>query len=263
MKHKKIEKKPYKKYLTFIVCITASLQVFVPMITGYVNVLEKCFEKQYHPVAINNIFNVFEVISKYKMSVLIYAVIALIFSFTIYDIYFTKKQLKKEKEGVKFKKKDGTHGTANFTTPQEIDILKIGNEENTNGILIGKTLDTDEIIILPDEYNTINRNVMIWGASGSGKSSSFIIPNTLKITDQEKKIEELKNLALQGKNVVCTDPKAELYSTTNQAFREAGYDVKVFNLVSPSHSDGIDLIRRFIEKELDAQVFAEVVINTT
>lgn len=263
MKHKKINEKPHKKYLFFVVCFIVSMQVLVPMIAGYINVLEECFEKQFYLSQINNTFNVFEVISKHKMIALIYVVIASIFVFTVYNIYFTRKQLKKEKEGVKFKKKDGTHGTANFTTPQEIDILKIGNEENTNGLLIGKTLDTDETIILPDEYNAINRNVMIWGASGSGKSSSFIIPNTLKITDQEKKIEELKNLALQGKNVVCTDPKAELYSTTNQAFRDAGYDVKVFNLVSPSHSDGIDLIRRFIEKEIDAQVFAEVVINTT
>ena len=66
----------------------------------------------------------------------------------------------------------------------------------------------------------------------------------------------------QGKNVVCTDPKGELYGITSQTFRDAGYEVKVFNLVSPEHSDGIDLIK-FIDKEIDAQVFAQVVISTT
>ena len=45
-------------------------------------------------------------------------------------------------------------------------------------------------------------------------------------------------------------------------FKEHGYDVKVFNLVNPEHSDGIDLIK-FIDKEVDAQVFAQVVISTT
>lgn len=95
-----------------------------------------------------------------------------------------------------------------------------------------------------------------------GKSTSFIIPNALKITDQEKRSKELEQLVLQGKNVVCTDPKGELYGLTSEEFRKAGYEVKVFNLVNPEHSDGIDLIK-FIEKEIDAQVFAQVVISTT
>ena len=103
---------------------------------------------------------------------------------------------------------------------------------------------------------------MIWGASGSGKSTSFIIPNALKITEQEQQINELEKIAIQGKNVVCTDPKGELYGITANTFKKQGYDVKVFNLVNPEHSDGIDLFK-FIEKEIDAQIFAQVVISTT
>ena len=49
---------------------------------------------------------------------------------------------------------------------------------------------------------------------------------------------------------------------TSKAFEKQGYDVKVFNTVNPKHSDGIDLFK-FIEKEIDAQVFAQVVISTT
>lgn len=74
--------------------------------------------------------------------------------------------------------------------------------------------------------------------------------------------KELNNLALQGKNVVCTDPKGELFGITSEIFEKEGYDVKVFNLVNPEHSDGIDIFR-FIEKEIDAQVFAQVVVSTT
>ena len=104
-----------------------------------------------------------------------------------------------------------------------------------------------------------------------GKSTGYIIPNALKIADQEKEAEKkareelkekLEQLAVQGKNVVCTDPKGELYGVTSKYFEEQGYDVKVFNLVNPEHSDGIDLFS-FIEKEIDAQVFAQVVISTT
>ena len=42
--------------------------------------------------------------------------------------------------------------------------VKIGDEEKTPGILLGKTLDSDEIITLPDDCKSLNRNVMIWGA---------------------------------------------------------------------------------------------------
>lgn len=97
-----------------------------------------------------------------------------------------------------------------------------------------------------------------------GKSTSYIIPNALKIANQEKEYvrKELETLAIQGKNVVCTDPKGELFGVTSRIFEKEGYDVKVFNLVNPEHSDGIDIFR-FIEKEIDAQVFAQVVVSTT
>ena len=80
-----------------------------------------------------------------------------------------------------------------------------------------------------------------------------------KLKDKQKEI--LKHLAIEGKNVVCTDPKGELYGLTSKFFENEGYDVRVLNLVNPLHSDGIDLFK-FIEKEIDAQVFAQVVINT-
>lgn len=235
------------------------IRISVPIICWYIGLLEKCFNKQYNIIKINNLFDCIKVVWNNKIIGLICLIIALIFVFTIYNIKLTKKRMKIEREGISFKKKDGTHGTASFATAEEIDILKIGDEENTPGIVIGKTLDSDEIITLPDSCKSINRNVMIWGASGAGKSTSYIIPNSLKIAEQEKL---LKELALEGKNVVFTDPKGELYGVTSKYFEEQGYDVKVFNLVNPEHSDGIDLFK-FIEKEIDAQVFAQVVISTT
>ena len=53
-----------------------------------------------------------------------------------------------------------------------------------------KISKVDEIITLPDSCKKINRNIMIWGSSGSGKSTSYIIPNALKIADQEKIYED-------------------------------------------------------------------------
>ena len=244
-----------------VLALTISVQFIVPGIVSYIHILEKCFNKNYNLLEIKNVIDWYKIIIDNKLVGLIYIIIASILIFFIWNILFTKKQLKTEINGIMFKQKDGTHGTANFTEAEELNILNIGSEEKTEGILLGKTLKTDEIITLPDDYTSVNRNIMIWGASGSGKSTSYIIPNALKIAEHNSK-ERIEELATQGVNVVCTDPKGELYSATSNTFRKAGYDVKIFNLVNPEHSDGIDLIK-FIEKEIDAQVFAQVVISTT
>ena len=257
----KIIKTLKNKKVLFMIFIIITFRVLIPLITLYLKVLEKCFQQNYHLLDINNFIDCFRVIGQNKIIVIIYLIIALIFLFLLFNVKYTKRRLKIENEGIKFKQKDGTYGTANFVNPRDINLLKIGNEEKTPGIILGKTIDTGEIITLPDSCKSINRNIMIWGASGSGKSTSYIIPNALKIAEHNSK-ERIEELATQGVNVVCTDPKGELYSATSNTFRKAGYDVKIFNLVNPEHSDGIDLIK-FIEKEIDAQVFAQVVISTT
>lgn len=254
-----------KKYIIKTIIFLLYFIISSFLIAKYIYVLEKCFGTKILNGNIDNIFLVFKFINTNKIVGLISLIIALIFNFFIKDVKFIRMQLKNENKGISFKEEDGTHGTANFVNAKDIDILSIGNEEITPGLILGKTLDTDEIIVLPDSVNKLNRNILIMGASGSGKSTSFIIPNTLKIADQEKQKdiqEQIEKEIINGTNVVCTDPKGELYELTNQRLRENGYDVKIFNLVNPEHSDGIDLIK-FIEKEIDAQIFAEVVINTT
>lgn len=172
MKYNKIKKLKYKNVVIFIAIFLLFIRLFVPMINGYISLLGKCFDKEYKEYKVKTIHNLFDCISAVctnKIICLIYIIIALIFVFLIFNVLFTRKQIKTEKEGVNFKQKNGTHGTANFTTAEEIKILKIGDEEKTPGILLGKTLESDEIIILPDECKSLNRNVMIWGASGSRK----------------------------------------------------------------------------------------------
>ena len=263
----KILKLLQKKNIIYIIAIIASIRLLIPLISKYIVLLNKCFNENFEALEVNNLLECAKAIIDNKIIGISYMVILVIISLLIYNIKFTKKQLKVEKEGINFKQKDETHGSANFINPHNIELLKIGKEEETHGIILGKTIDTNEIIILPDESKTINRNFMIWGASGSGKSTGYIIPNALKIAEQEtigakNQKKNAKDFALQGKNVVFTDPKGELYSLTSEYFREQGYEIKVFNLVNPSHSDGIDLIN-FIDKEIDAQVFAQIVINTT
>ena len=103
---------------------------------------------------------------------------------------------------------------------------------------------------------------MVFGASGSGKSRKFIVPNILKIAEQDERARNLENAIQKGKNIIVTDPKGELYCKTCRLLEKEGYDVKLLNLVDPEYSDGIDLIK-FIDKDVDAQTFAQVVMTTT
>lgn len=244
---------------TRIIFTCALVEVVTIILTLYIKAVEKCFDITILKGA-ENILNAPKIIF-YNPEIIIIAIVIIaigILSFINIKNFF--KGTNEEVEGIGFKEKDGTHGTANFTDVRELsDILTIGNEENTNGIILGKTLDTDEIILLPDSYKDLNRNIFIIGASGSGKSRKFLIPNILKIAEQDERIE---NAVLSGKNIVCTDPKGDLYCKCCKVLEKRGYKVKLFNLVAPLYSDGIDLIK-FIETPLDAQIFAQVVITTT
>lgn len=245
-----------------VILICVLIEVFTVIITLYFKTLEKCFDISILKGA-ENIFNAPKIILCNPGLIFIAILTVAIGVLSFINIRHFLTGTKEETEGIGFKQKDGTHGTANFTDAKELSgILTIGNEENTNGLILGKTLDTEEIIILPDSYKDLNRNVVIIGASGSGKSRKYIVPNILKVAEQDERLKHLENAILEKKNIVCTDPKGELYTKCCRVLEKKGYKVKLFNLVDPLYSDGIDLIK-FIETNLDAQVFAQVVISTT
>ena len=137
------------------------------------------------------------------------------------------------------KSASGTHGTASFLEGEEIkDVYGLCPEkklENLNGFLIGKVPDisrnTGHIGDIVTRDETLmqkkflsNRNTLIIGSPGTGKSAGIMIQNLIES-------------AKRGESVFVTDPKGELCDKTSPIFKELGYTVKVFNLVYPWHSD--------------------------
>ena len=80
--------------------------------------------------------------------------------------------------------------------------------------------------------------------SGSGKSTSYSIPNAFQCLG----------------SYVFTDPKGELYDTTAGYLKKQGYDIKVLNLVRPQYSDGYNPLMH-ISSELDVDVIANTVVK--
>lgn len=186
-------------------------------------------------------------------SIMIWIILVFIFLLLKNTITTTKANTKIEVEGINLKNKDGTYGTADWATKEEIkEFLSIGKND---GIIIGET-DEHEIITLPmDTY--LNKNIAVFGSSGSKKSRGFAISNCIELAQ-----EELQKKINREMSLVFTDPKGELYRKLTKYLETKGYDVKVFNLVNPTYSNAANFIK-FVEDETDAQIFSQIVIEGT
>lgn len=116
--------------------------VLLPLIKGFLKLLEKSFNTSF---GIGTIF-------------IIWLLLDIIVILAINCVKTTKENAKIEVEGVNLKKKDGTFGTADWGTKEEInEYLGIGKR---NGIIIGQT-EENELITLPlDTY--LNKNIAVF-----------------------------------------------------------------------------------------------------
>ena len=227
----------------FIVLSIISIFIIVPIICTVENQINIVFGGS-EKYIIENIFDILIIFFTNIKVMVIWLVIQFIFVLISYTTYFTLKNYKIENSGIKFKSEDGTYGTANWMNEKELtDSFELGTG---NGLIVGKF--DNKIVTLPN-YTLHNKNVAIFGASGSKKSRGYVIPNIL-------------NLAAQGKSMILTDPKGELYKKTYLFLKEQGYNVKLFNLVDMDKSDRWNPFS-IIESEIDAQLFSEIVIENT
>ena len=71
------------------------------------------------------------------------------------------------------------------------------------------------------KQHLLNLNVLIIGGSGSGKTRFFAKPNIMQLNT----------------SYVITDPKGEILQSTGKMLTEAGYVVRVLNLIQMDHSN--------------------------
>lgn len=143
----------------------------------------------------------------------------------------------------------GTYGTSGFMTETEmLQVLELAsNIAKTKGVLLGKL--NGKAVCLP-ENTRMNRNVAVYGASGSMKSSAYA-----------------RNVIFQcvarGESLIINDPKSELYEDAALYLEENGYAVRMFNLVNPESSDSWNCLKEIEGQEIMAQLTADVIIKNT
>ncbi len=146
------------------------------------------------------------------------------------------------------KSRSGAYGTASWMTKKEMkENLEIATIEDAEGVILG---ELDGKAVCMPKNTQLNRHIAIFGASGTMKSRA-VIRNAL--------FQALK----QNESVVVTDPKGELYADTAELYKQNGYEVKIFNLVNPKHSDSWNCMSDLGGDTLMAQVLTNVIIANT
>ena len=189
-----------KKKVKIPLFFCISYIILVPAINGFMKLLEKCFNTDLNTIDIN-LLNLFTIIFRNKIIFISWFIVNLIIILVIKNVITTKENAKIEVEGINLKKKDGTFGTADWWTKEEIkEYLSIGKRD---GIILGET-DEQEIITLPmDTY--LNKNIAVFGSSGSKKSRGFAIPNGIELAQ-----DELQRAVNRNMSLVFTDPKRRI-----------------------------------------------------
>lgn len=160
-------------------------------------------------------------------------------------LYLIKNQKKMEDNGIMYSKQ-GTHGTAGWMEKEKYNIFDISSIKKNTGIILGK--EGNNIVSLPLETH-YNKHIAVFGASGTGKSRTFVRNNILQ-------------LSRTGQSIIITDPKGEIYRDTSEYLKSIGYTVKIFNLTNPWNSDRWNPLGEIVD-DITAQTFAQVVIANT
>lgn len=143
---------------------------------------------------------------------------------------------------------EGTHGSSGWLEPKQArEILEIAPVEQLTAPLFGK---------LPGGYagmkDTIglNKNVMLYGSPGTGKSRGFVMPFILQSVRR-------------GESLLLVDSKAEFYEGYSEYLRQEGYLVRAFNLLDLYASDAWNCLMDSAQNPNLVQVIAEIIIRST
>lgn len=176
------------------------------------------------------------------------AIFFLVFTKKGFSLLSGDKTVQDKKRGIEILA-EGTHGTSGFMSEKERrDILLKGELSELTQPLFGKA-EKGGYIAMKD-LPGMSKNVMIYGAPGTGKSRGFVLPFALQA-------------ARRGESLVMIDPKAEFYEMLSGYFKEQGYYIRTYNLLDLASSDGWNCMVDISEDLNLVQNVAEIIIRNT
>ena len=126
-------------------------------------------------------------------------------------VYLRGKNAKKYRHGMEY-------GSARWGTPKDIEPFMA--PKFADNIILTKTERLMMSNRPPDPKNARNKNVLVVGGSGSGKTRFWLKPNLLQCHS----------------SYVVTDPKGSIVIECGNALLQKGYKLKIFNTINFSKS---------------------------
>lgn len=185
---------------------------------------------------------VFQNISQYFFGLISLQVVDLVVG--IATVIFLLLIMEIKSTGKKNFRKGIEYGSAEWGTKK--DIAPFLSKNKRNRILLS---DTESIMINEEPDNPKyrrNRNVVVIGGAGSGKSRYVLKPNLLQLNS----------------SYVITDPKGEMLRDTGDMFRRKGYKLKVFNTINLLNTLSYNAFS-YIKTESDILKFIDYLIANT
>ena len=131
-------------------------------------------------------------------------------------VYLKGKNAKKYRHGMEY-------GSARWGGSKDIEPFMAPKFEDN--IILTKTERLMMSNRPPDPKNARNKNVLVVGGSGSGKTRFFIKPNLLQCDSKDYEV-----------SFVVTDPKGSIGVECGEALLKHGYKLKFFNSINFSKS---------------------------
>ena len=128
-----------------------------------------------------------------------------------------------KKKNAKKWRKDIEYGSARWGTPADIKPYSDPNPKNNIILTATESLTMNSRPKNPKYAR--NKNVLVIGGSGSGKTRFFITPNLMQCESETYPV-----------SFVVTDPKAGLISECGKLLKARGYRIKVLNTINFSKS---------------------------
>lgn len=176
-------------------------------------------------------------------------------------IYFWKQHVYEDPLGRNITYSDtDAYGTARFAWEEEYrEIAPVRSFKDCSGLILGQRIDADDedpdsyIDFHPANAPLFNSNVIVYGASGSGKTSCLVKPAICQFMANRT-------------SIVISDPKGELYVESSEMLRAHGYEVLCFDLINQAKSDGWDPVQTLLRLNPDnleqaVEVFAAAIVS--
>ncbi len=153
-------------------------------------------------------------------------------------LYFKKKNRKT------FRDKE-EYGSARWGTEKDIEPY-VDSENPKNNIILTKTESLTMNSRVPNVKFARNKNILVVGGSGSGKTRFFVKPNIMQMHS----------------SYVVTDPKGTIVLECGKMLQKAGYRIKIINTVNMDKSMHYNPFA-YIHNEEDILNLANTIISNT